>query len=163
MPQDTPAASLFEKLIPAVIITGLVAGTLDGLAAIINFIMQGGKKPEVIFKYIASGVIGKDALTGGNGIILLGVLLHYLIAFSWTILFFWFYPTIKWLAENKILAGLQYGIFVWAVMNLFIVPMSCISRETINISKSRAELLILMVCIGLPISLMANKHYLYKK
>ena len=90
MPQDTPAASLFEKLIPAVIITGLVAGTLDGLAAIINFIMQGGKKPEVIFKYIASGVIGKDALTGGNGIILLGVLLHYLIAFSWTILFFGF-------------------------------------------------------------------------
>jgi len=163
MSQNTSTASLFRKLIPSIITTGLVAGTMDGLAAIINFSINGGKHPEIIFKYIASGAIGENAFSGGTGSTLLGVMFHYLITFCWTILFFWVYPKIKGLAENKLLAALQYGIFVWVVMNLFVVPISQISKETINISKGRIELLILILCIGLPISLMANKHYLYKK
>jgi hypothetical protein len=162
MPQTSTTSGLLKKLIPAILFTGLLAGTMDGLAAITNYSIQGGKKPEVIFKYIASGAVGKKALEGGIEMILLGVVFHFLIAFVFTILFFWLYKT-NWLPENKVVAGLAYGAIVWIVMNLFIVPISLIGKETINIPKGRIELLILMVCIGLPISLMANKHYLYKK
>ena len=68
MSQNTSTASLFRKLIPSIITTGLVAGTMDGLAAIINFSINGGKNPEIIFKYIASGAIGENAFPVEQGV-----------------------------------------------------------------------------------------------
>lgn len=162
-----PAANFipwpFRNLARAVVCTALLAGTLDGLAAIINYSLQGGKDPGIIFRYIASGLLGKSALEGGTGVLGLGVLFHYAIAFSFTAFFFWLKPKIHWLATQPLLAGVQYGIFVWVLMNLFIVPFSRISKETLVIHKARIEMLILILCIGIPVSLMADKYYLYKK
>ncbi len=58
---------VFEYIIPnkntfnTILITGLVAGTLDGLVAVMQFMINGGKNPEINFKYIASAVFGKKA------------------------------------------------------------------------------------------------------
>jgi len=147
----------------ALLLTGLLAGTLDGLAAIINYLVQGGKKPEIIFKYIASGVFGKEAFTGGTGMIAWGVFFHFLIAFVFTIFFFFIFPRVKWLRANVIAGGLLYGLFVWLVMNQVVVPLSEISQGPFKLKSAVINMLILMACIGLPVAVMANKHYLYKK
>lgn len=163
MPKQTTTAGPLQHLASAILLTGFVAGTLDALGAITSFLVQGGKKPEVIFKYIASGVFGKKAYTGGNVMILWGVFFHFLISYGLVIFYFWLYPRVKWLGENKILAGLLYGIFAWLVTTRVIVPLSLIKQPAFDPQKAAIAIGILMLCIGLPISLMANKHYLYKK
>ena len=159
----TNGRGLFQNLATAILITGLVAGTLDGLAAIIQFLTKGGKSPEVIFKYIASAAIGKKAMTGGIEMILLGIFFHFLIAFAFTVFFYWLYPHIKFLSWQPLLTGIIYGLFVWLIMNQVVIPLSKLKQAPFDISKAAVAAGILVVCVGIPISLLANKHYLYKK
>jgi len=163
MTLTTSSPRTSKNIFTAILIAGLVAGTMDGLAAIINFLANGGKKPESIFKYISSGLVGKKAYTGGNTMILLGVLLHYFIALSFTAFFFLLFPKIKWLQNNVVIGGLIYGLFVWVIMNRVVVPLSLIPPRPFVWKSAIINMLILMVCIGLPAALLAKKHYLYRK
>jgi hypothetical protein len=163
MTQTSNTAGPLKNLLTAILLTGFVAGTLDGLTAVINYMSAGKENPEIIFKYIASGVFGKKAYAGGTGMILWGVLFHFLISYGLTVFYFWLYPKVKWLGENKVAAGLLYGVFAWVVTTRLIIPLSLIPQQPFNIYKAIMAIQILMLCIGLPISLMANKHYLYKK
>ena len=142
-----------------ILATGLLAGSLDGLAAIIQYSINGGKNPANIFKFIASGVFGKEAFAGGNTMVLYGVLFHFLIAMLFTAFFFWIFPKIKWLGENKVLSGILYGIFIWAVMNLLVVPLSKTRPIPFDAGKALVAALILITCVGLPLSLIANNYY----
>ena len=156
------AQSSSPGLSTAIIRAGLIAGTLDGTAAIIQYTINGGKQPANIFRYIASGLFGKKALAGGWPMAGWGLLFHFLIAFAFTLFFFRIYPRVPWFAKNKLLTGLVYGVFVWAVMNLLVVPLSYISKFPAHIKPAAIAMMILVVCIGMPLSLLANKYYLYK-
>lgn len=142
-----------------ILLTGLLAGTLDAIAAIIAYTINGGKLPSRIFQYIASGAVGQQAYTEGTGMIVLGIVFHYTIAFAFTLFFFLIYPRINLLSKNKILTAVVYGIFVWLVMNLIVVPMSNIAASPFNIKQAIIGILILMIAIGLPLSLMIGKYY----
>ena len=152
-----------KNAVTAIIISGLVAGLLDITAACTQYYINTGKGPGTVLRYVASGVFGKKAFIGGATMAAWGLLFHFIIAFGLTILYFWLYPKISWLGKNKFLVGLLYGVFAWLVTNLIIVPLSQAPIPHFVISKALIAMLILMVCIGLPISLLVNKHYLYKK
>ena len=153
----------FKNPVTAILLTGLVAGLLDIVAACTQYYINTGKGPGNVLRYVASGVFGKKAFIGGATMAAWGLLFHFIIAFGLTIFYFWLYPKLSWLGKNKIVAGLLYGIFAWLVTNLIIVPLSLAPTGPLVISKALIAMLILMFCIGLPISLLANKHYLYKK
>lgn len=140
-----------------ILLTGLIAGTLDGLAAIITHLIRGGNNPAMIFKFIASGVFGSDAFAGGDEIVATGVLFHYIIATGWTALFFITYPKIQW--KHKYASGFIYGIFVWIMMNLVIVPLS----STPPIQQGMIQMLvgigIIIIAIGLPISMAFHRFH----
>jgi hypothetical protein len=149
-----------SKLYSSIIKAGLIAGTLDICAAMLSVYIRTGKGPEVIFRYIARGAFGDAAKTGGGEYIVAGILFHYLIAFGFTILFFLVYPKIKkWVSPYYIIAGLAYGIVVWCVMNLIVVPSSRLTIAKFDISSVTREMLILMCCIGLPVAFLSKKHY----
>lgn len=139
--------------------TGLLAGTLDGLSAIINFSIQTGKDPSIVFRFIASGVFGKPALNGGTGMVLWGVLFHYAIAFIFTILFFTLYRRLNLQRINKFLMAVIYGLIVWVCMNLVVVPLSNTPPLVFHLDQAILAAAILIVCIGLPISLMAHAYF----
>ena len=153
----------FKNPVTAILLTGLIAGLLDIVAACTQYYINTGKGPGNVLRYVASGVFGKKAFTGGVTMAAWGLLFHFIIAFALTIFYFWLYPKLRWLGKNKILAGLLFGVFAWLVTNLVIVPLSHAPSVPIVIEKAAVAMLILMVCIGLTISLLANKHYLYKK
>ena len=161
--KESPTAQPLKNTVSAIILTGLTAGFLDITAACTQYYIKTGKAPGNVLRYVASGVFGKKAFSGGATMAAWGLLFHFMIAFGLTIFFFWLYPKINWLGKNKILAGLLYGVFAWAVTTLIIVRLSNVPAVPFVVSKAFIALLILMVCIGEPISLMANKHYLYKK
>jgi len=142
-----------------IILTGLLAGTLDAVAAIV--VSQAS--PAAVFKYIASGAFGAGkAFSGGDIMIAWGVIFHYFIALSWTLLFFFIYPTLPWLKKNRYVAGLLYGIFVWVMMNRVVIPLSEIPQRPFNLKGALTGMSILMVAIGLPISILTHRYYLRK-
>ena len=136
---------------------GLLAGTLDAVAAIV--VSQAS--PAAVFRFIASGAFGAgQAFSGGSIMIFWGVIFHYFIAFSWTVLFFFMYPALPWMRKNKYISGLLYGIFVWIIMNRVVIPLSEIAQRPFNLKGALTGMSILMVAIGLPISILTHRYYL---
>jgi len=142
----------------AILLTGLIAGTLDATAAILNFIISTHKNPAVIFQYIASGVFGPKAFSGDSYIVI-GILFHYLIAYLFTAFFFLIYPYIGGIAKNKVLTAVIYGVFVWLVMNFIVVPLSDVPKSPFNAKGVILGIAFLIVCIGLPNAFMAGRFY----
>jgi len=144
------------NLLTNILITGLIAGTLDILSAI--FILAGGNAVGT-FKYIASGAFGKAALEGGNEMVAWGALFHYIIATSWTTAFFLLYPKLPFLKWNKWFNAVAYGLIVQTLMSLVVLPLTQIAPRTFNLSGFSKNAVILMFAIGLPAALMADSFY----
>jgi len=145
--------------IKVILWTGLLAGTLDGLAAALLYFIRTGKNPMVVYRFIASGVFGSEALSGGLSMGLIGIFFHYTIAMGWTIVFFTACTRLPVLLKNRIAVGITYGIFVWLMMNLVVIPLSRVPPSPVTLSGVVTGAFVLIICIGLPISFMANKYY----
>jgi hypothetical protein len=153
------AATQKRSFILYVLMTGLMVGTLDGTAAIIDFLLSYHGNPIIGFQFIASGVFGVKAFSGGLSMALLGILFHYVFALSWTVLFFVLYPKLELLSKNWFVSGLLYAIVVWVVMNLVIRPMSHVPPIPLTAFKVIKSAAILMLVVGSPISFVAKKFY----
>lgn len=137
----------------------LVAGTADIVLALLKYYLESGNNPVRVLYFIASAVFGDEAFDGGTIMAASGLLFHYLIAFIWTILFFKWYPWLPGIKKNKWLTGLLYGIFIWLVMNLVVVPLSRTPPVPFDPQQMIYGLLILTVAVGIPLSFMIDQHY----
>jgi hypothetical protein len=148
----------------AVTTTALLAGTLDAVAASIQYYLNTGNNPAQVFRYIASAVFG-TATTSQQlySWAACGLLLHYLIALLFTLFFFLAFKSITQILTNKFLTGIVYGLFVWAVMNLAVVPLSFGKPIAVTFPKAAIAALILIAAIGIPVSLLANRYYSKQK
>jgi uncharacterized membrane protein YagU involved in acid resistance len=150
-----------SRFIKAVLLTTLIAGTLDIIAAHVHFTINTGSFPTKMFYGIASGAVGRTAAyTGGAEMFALGVFIHYFISFSFSLLFFLVYPAFSKVSPNKYLNGFVYGLFVWLVMNFLVLPLTRLPQGPFVFTLNKAiGLLVLMVVFGLPISIMADRYY----
>lgn len=142
-----------------ILVTWLLAGTMDALAA--TFILAGGNGAGV-FKYVASSFYGKAAFNGGSDMVLQGLVIHYLIALAFTLFYFYLYPRFAFLKRSIIISSILYGLFVWVVMNLFAVPLTRIGWRGMHAVPAILNAAILIFCIALPITLIASKYYTTK-
>jgi len=157
----TTATTLLKrpKAINYILTAWLVAGTMDITAASIQYYNKTGKTPLIVLRYIASAVFGKGAMAGGTKMEIAGLLFHYLVALIWTILFFILCSPLRLYRMNKVIVGLLYGLFVWMVMNLAVVPIAFSKPYQFDFNKASISCLILMFCIGLPISWIIGRYY----
>jgi hypothetical protein len=135
-----------------VLLAWLVAGTLDITAALTYYPLAAGVRAERILQGIASGAFGSSAFNGGARAAVLGLLFHYLISLIWTVVFFLAARRAKMLTRHAVPVGLAYGVVVWAVMNLIVVPLSQARRGPFDPKQAVIAAVILMVCVGLPIA-----------
>jgi hypothetical protein len=135
------------KLLRPILVGGLVAGGLDLTAAFISF---GRGMPLGI----ASGLLGSQALKGGMGTWILGVVLHFVIAFSAAAIYCLSSLRLKFLRDHFFVCGLFYGIAVFLVMNLIVLPISAVPFKIgpFTVAGLIQGLLVHMLIIGLPIS-----------
>ena len=141
----------------AILIGGAIAGTLD-ITYAIGFSAMHGVPPMRILQSVASGLLGKPAFEGGVPIALLGLALHYFIAFSWAAIFYLASKVIPALTRHAVIAGVFYGFLIYAVMNLVVLPLSAYPRKvTFPLLVLVTGLLVHMFCIGLPISLAVRR------
>lgn len=148
-----------KNFLKTIVLSGLLVGSIDIIAALVNFYIKTGKDPLIVLKYIASAAFGKSVFSGDNLMAVWGLLLHFLIAFIWTIFFFLLYPKLKLYSWNRILTGIIYGIFIWLVMTRLVVPMSKASGGPFNLKQAIIAVLILIGAIGLPLSFIAHRYY----
>jgi len=147
-----------------IFLSGLIAGTLDILAAVIIYAVVLEKTTAIkILQSIASGVFKKEAYTGGPQMAWYGLGLHYLIALIFAWFYFIIYPYLPFLKKNVILSGILYGILVWIIMNLIVLPIAFpLLPEKHFDFPLLLSILILIVCIGLPIASITRKYYSFR-
>ncbi len=135
--------------------TCLLTGTLDALAAIL---ISYKIPPAVIFKFIASGWFGREAMSGGTSMVLCGLIFHYLIAAFFTVTLFWLYPQTVKVLKNKYFIGIIYGLAIWIIMNYVVLPMTNIpkSHGRLELTSMLKGIVALIICIGLPVTLIAD-------
>lgn len=145
--------SFFSRALSA----GLLVGTLDILAASIQFYIKTGKDPLPVLKYIASGVFGPAASSGGMMMAAWGLLFHYFIAMSFTFFFFLLVKQFPSLVKYPVPAGIVYGVFTWSVMRFIVLPLSLVKMGPLVLKDAVIAAAILIVCIGIPLSYLAQR------
>ena len=104
----------------AIVLGGFVAGTIDiGAACLIN-----GLGPIVILHAIASGVFGKASFTGGQETALIGLLLQWGMSIIIAAIYVIVAQSMPVLRRAWLSFGLLYGVGIYFVMNLVVVPLS---------------------------------------
>ena len=130
----------------AIAVGGVIAGTLDLLQACILF---GWDIPLSI----AGGLLGRQAVHGGAGTYILGVLLHFFIACSAAATYYAASRRLRFLTEHPLVCGLFFGAAVEEVMSLVVLPLSALhARGPYELQDLIQGLLVHMVVVGLPIS-----------
>ncbi|WP_212005443.1 hypothetical protein [Chitinophaga sp. HK235] len=142
-----------------ILLTWMLAGTLDLLSACVQFVLVTGKSFVNVLLFVASGAFGKEAFSGNPAMPWWGVFFHYSFALFFTLLFFFLYPRIPEMRKIPSVTGLIYGIFAWIVMNLLVIPVSSIPHGPFRLANTVIGMCIIMVMIGLPMGLMAGKYY----
>ena len=142
----------FNQIVKA----GLIIGTLDILAAFLYYFLRTGNEPFRILKFIAGGIFGEKAFTGDFPMYLCGLLFHYLIAFCFSLFFFLVFFRINSLKNHPLIRGIIYGLFVWMIMNLVVVPLSKLPQRPFDFMNVIINMIILIICIGIPLSYIAS-------
>jgi hypothetical protein len=145
--------------VSTIIKAGLLAGTLDILCAFVYFYIKTRKNPLNVLVYVSKVALGKTTFTDTGLQQITGLLVHFAIAMSWTVLFFILYRYIKLMRLNKIITGIVYGLVVWTVMNIVILPLWNNKPFVFNTESATVNALILIVAIGMPLSFMAHRYY----
>ena len=143
-----------------VLLTGLLAGTLDIIAAYINSFLKTGKFAGKMFQYIAGGALGlKRSIPGVLWVGLLGFFFHYFIAFSFTLLLFMAYPRLKLFSFNKYLVGFLYGLFIGVFMTFVVLPLTKLPHTPFVFQNAIVSWLILAFMVGIPVAISASSYY----
>ena len=151
----------YKLPIKLILKAGLLVGSLDILAAFIDYYLATGRGPAGVLKFIASGVFGMEAFSGGTSMILLGLLFHFIIAFAFTVFYYWLYSRVKFVAQQPFMFAVLYAIFMWVVTHLVVMPLSNVplnGRTDLQFWKIVKANLILIFMICVPLILMARKY-----
>jgi hypothetical protein len=134
-----------------IIFGGLIVGVLDGSAALINAGIR-GVTPAQVFQYISSGLLGPASYKDGWATVLLGVLIHFLIALVATSVYYFASLKFPVLIQQGVICGMIYGVAVYFFMSRIVTPLSAARR----LPFSLPQLLIHIFIVGLSIGLVAR-------
>jgi hypothetical protein len=143
------------RALRTIAITGLIVGTLDITSAIIIALSRGSTITR-LFQFIASGLLGPKASQGGTATAALGLGLHFVIAFSLVAIFYAASRRIAFLRRQAVISGIIYGLIVFGVMNLIVLPLSA-AKPRHTLTGDLIQIGIHMFVIGLPTALLVRR------
>jgi uncharacterized membrane protein YagU involved in acid resistance len=141
----------------SVTIAGIVAGTLDIIAAFIRSGLR-GVGPVRVLQSISSGLLGTASYTKGASSAILGLFLHFFIATTAALVYYAASRRLRSLLTRPLVWGPIYGVIVWLVMNLIVLPLSGFPHRLSFMPMNVATgLLIHIFFVGLPIALVMRR------
>lgn len=151
------SAAVRRSLTPAqgLVLGTLTVGVLDILDAFVFFGFR-GVTPLQVLQSIASGLLGRAAFRGGMPTALLGLLLHFFIAF--VIVAFYYLASRRFpvLRRRPWISGPLYGFLVYIVMTQLVLPLSAAVTGPRPAAVIINGLLIHALGVGLPSALFAR-------
>lgn len=136
----------------AVLYGGIASGLLDATDGVVAFYLMYGMNPIQVLQFIASGAMGSKAFEGGLTTAGLGMFYHFVIAFAaagaFSVAAVWF----RALRDHWIVSGLLFGAFVWAFMNLVVVPNSAAQPPALTLPAVLNGIIGHAIFVGVAIS-----------
>jgi hypothetical protein len=137
MPYSTLGSGAMSRLVRA----GLLTGVSDAIWAMVAtvFVFHRGSAASV-WRGVASVLIGKDALTGGAPATVLGLVMHFGVAFAWSAVFLLLVTRSHWLRAvldspyGVLKVAAVYGPFIWAFMSFVFIPLFTHHMPTVTIN-----------------------------
>jgi hypothetical protein len=136
----------------------LVVGVLDGLDAVV-FLAFRGVKPARVFQGIAGGLLGRASFEGGLATVLLGVAIHFFIAFCVVATYILAARKLPVLWRRPFLCGPIYGIGVHVFMRYAVIPLSLAGTGRFNWPGFVNIILAHALLVGLPSALFARRAF----
>lgn len=108
---------------------GILTGLSDGVFASVLSVLVFHSTVTRVWQGVASTLLGRSALEGGTGTVLVGLLMHFGVAFGWSLVFLTL--VLRWPWIRRVLASrygvitvaAMYGPFIWLVMSLVVIPL----------------------------------------
>jgi hypothetical protein len=164
MSQKNTTNSVDRRLRLGIVAAGLLTGVTDGSFASGLRILFYHSPVGALFQGVAAVLLGPEALKGGTTTVLVGILMHFGVAFGWSIVFATMVRYWAWLREvlkspfGVIKVAAVYGPFVWLVMSLAVIPSLSGNPPAIT-SRWWTQFFGHMVFVGLPIVGMIWRTY----
>lgn len=137
---------------------GLLTGLIDGLFASVQSFLSGSTVTQ-LFQRVASTLLGPEAFEGGTRTALIGVLMHFGVAFFWSAVFLLLVRRSAWIRRvlaspyGAVKIASWYGPLIWLVMSLIVIPLLVQRPPTIS-ARWWVQLIGHFPFVGLPIAAM---------
>lgn len=150
------------SLARALVRAGLLTGISDGLFSSVLSVAFYQSTVTRLFQGVASTVVGPGALQGSAATAVLGVLMHFGVAFGWSAVFL--FLVMRWRPVRRLLASAAgvvsvaalYGPVVWMVMSLVVIPLLVHRPPSIGF-RWWVQLIGHAPFVGLPIAAVAKR------
>ena len=135
---------------------GLLTGVTDGLFSSVLAAFFYGSTVTRLWQGVASVLLGPEAIDGGTRPAVIGVLMHFGVAFGWSAVFLFLAMKSTWLRRvlasryGVVKVAAVYGPLIWMVMSLVVIPVMLHRPPTINF-RWWVQLIGHFPFVGLPI------------
>ena len=144
----------------AILAGWLLCGVLDISGAFAQAWMQVGRTPPHVLRGVASALWGAAAMNGGAGMAAIGLVMHFAVALTATLVFYGLSRRVAALRTWPLwLVGTLYGAVVFGTMNYAMLPALSWVRGLYLHTPVRwpgtmgwPQFLIHLICVGLPIA-----------
>ncbi len=149
---STPHRKPLSRLLRA----GFLTGVTDGLCSSTLSVAFYHSTVEHLFQGVAATLLGPAAFDGGTRTAVIGVLMHFGVAFAWSAVFLCFVARSRWIRGvlatpyGMVKIASLYGPFVWVVMSVAVIPLLLQRAPTISV-RWWIQLLGHIPFVGLPI------------
>ncbi len=145
-----------RDLLSRLVRAGLLTGVVDGLFSSVLNVVAYRSTVSRLFQGVAGVLLGSEAFNGGTPVVVLGVLMHFGVAFGWSAVFLFLVlrsPRVRGLLASRYgvakVASL-YGPFIWMVMSLAVIPLLVHRSPTIG-TRWWVQLIGHIPFVGIPI------------
>ena len=118
---------------------GVLTGLSDGLFSTVLVVFFYGSTATRLWQGVASTLVGRTAFDGGTPVALLGLLMHFGVAFGWSAVFLFVVMRAGWVRAllnspyGIVKVAALYGPCVWLVMSLVVIPLLVHHAPTFSI------------------------------
>jgi hypothetical protein len=151
-----PRSALGGNSLSRLVRAGLLTAISDGIFACALSTFYGSTVVR-LWQGVASTLLGKEAFEGGAATAMVGVLMHFGVAFGWSAVFIFLVLRSRWVRDllassyGPIKVGLLYGPLIWSVMSLVVIPLLVHRPPTIG-ARWWVQLIGHIPFVGIPIA-----------
>ena len=139
MSSTEPYPASNRDLLLRLVRAGLLTGVIDGLFSSVLNVVAYGSTASRLFQGVAAVLLGNEAFNGGTRAVVIGILMHFGVAFGWSAVFLFLVLRSSWVRGilaspfGVVKVASVYGPLIWMVMSLAVIPILAHRAPTISI------------------------------